>query len=159
MKAINRIFFVIAGLIVLISCNKGDLYFKYNKVEKENWYRDSVLTFTIDTLKSEQYGKYSISLELTTSMVYPYSEIYLEVNHNLNDIVFYSDTIRYKVANDFGKRLGSGNGSLRQISLPYKSDVWLNRPRTYEINIAHLMYADPLKGVDKVGLRIYKDEN
>ena len=142
--------------MLFVSCNREELYFEYEMVEKGDWYRDSVLTFSLDTLKANQIGEYKISLELTTSMLYPYSDIQLKIDHNLNDTIISSDTLRYKVVDEHGKWLGNGVGSLRQLSILYKSYVWLDSTRNYEINIFHLINKDPLHGIEKVGIRVYK---
>lgn len=155
-KARNNIFFLLTGLILLVSCDRGELYFHYNKVENGKWYRDSVLTFSLDTLSVEQIGEYNISFELTTSMLYPYNDIHLKIDQNLNDTIINSDTLRYKVANEHGKWFGRGVGSLRQLSIPYKTAVQLDSTRNYEFYLFQIMNVDPLKGVEKVGVRVYK---
>ena len=136
---------------------REELYFQYEKVEKGDWYRDSVLNFSIDTLKSNQIGEYNISIELITSMLYPYSDIHLKIDHNLNDSISSSDTMRYKVADEHGEWLGRGVGSLRQLSIPYKKAIWLDSTRGYELRILQLINIDPLKGVERVGVRVYRD--
>ena len=157
MKASNNIFFLLTVLLLFASCKGEDLYFQYEKVEKGDWYRDSVLNFSIDTLKSNQIGEYNISIELITSMLYPYSDIHLKIDHNLNDSIISSDTMRYKVADEHGKWLGRGVGSLRQLSIPYKKAIWLDSTRGYELRILQLINIDPLKGVERVGVRVYRD--
>ena len=157
MKTRNNIFLLITGLIFFISCSNEEVYFHYNKVENGEWFRDSVLTFYLDTLRVDQKGEYNISLELTTSVLYPYNDIHLKIDHNLNDTIIVSDTIKYKVADEYGKWLGKGVGSLRQLSLPYKKDVWLDSTSRYELNLFQLMNANPLKGVEKVGIRVYRE--
>lgn len=156
-KAKNNIFLILSVIILLTSCNRGELYFHYNKIDKEEWHRDSVLAFSIDTLKTEQRGRYNISLELTTSALYQYSNMQLKVDHNLNDTTIISDTINFNLADEYGRWLGMGVGSLRQLSVPYKSSIWLDSTRSYEIHISHVMNPDPLKGVQKVGVRVYRD--
>ena len=156
MKAKNNIFFLLIGLIFFLSCSGDELYFRYEKVEKGDWYKDSVLTFPIDTLMAEQIGEYNISLEVTTSMLYAYSDIQLKIDHNLNDTIISSDTMRFKIVDDYGKWMGRGVGSLRQLSIPYKTSVLLDSTRNYEINIFHLINKDPLHGIEKVGIRVYK---
>ena len=157
MKASNNIFFLLTVLLLFASCKREELYFQYEKVEKGDWYRDSVLNFSIDTLKSNQIGEYNISIELITSMLYPYSDIHLKIDHNLNDSIISSDTMRYKVADEHGKWLGRGVGSLRQLSIPYKKAIWLDSTRGYELRILQLINIDPLKGVERVGVRVYRD--
>ncbi len=146
-------------LTLFTSCTQQELYFKYNKIENSNWYRDSLLNFTIDTIKVEQRGNYNLLLELTTTALYPYRDIHLRIHHNLTDTIFDSDTIQYNVADEYGRWLGTGVGSLRQLSLPYKSDVFIDTLRSYQIRITHILNDDPLKGVEKVGLRIIKTAN
>ena len=157
MKAKNNIFFLLIGLIFFLSCSGDELYFRYEKVEKGDWYRDSVLTFSLDTLNANQIGEYNISLELTTSMLYPFSDIQLKIDHNFNDTIISSDTIRYKIVDEHGKSLGKGVGNLRQLSIPYKNDIWLDSTRSYELKVFQLINIDPIKGVDKVGVKIFKE--
>ena len=64
--------------------------------------------------------------------------------------------MRYKVANEHGKWFGRGVGSLRQLSIPYKTAVQLDSTRNYEFYLFQIMNVDPLKGVEKVGVRVYK---
>lgn len=156
-KARNNIYFLLAGLILLVSCKGEELYFQYQNVEKGDWYRDSVLTFSLDTLNANQIGEYNISLELTTSMLYPFSDIQLKIDHNFNDTIISSDTMRYRVTDEHGKWLGKGVGSLRQLSIPYKRDIWLDSTRSYELKVFHLIKVNTLKGVERVGVRVFKE--
>lgn len=142
-------------MILFASCKEEELYFQYQKVEKGEWYRDSVLIFSMDTIKANEKGKYNISLELTTSLQYPFSNIQLRVDHNLNDSIISSDTVRYIIADEHGKWHGTGVGSLRQLSIPFKSGIWLDSTRDYELRVFHLVKANPLKGVEKLGVRVY----
>jgi gliding motility-associated lipoprotein GldH len=64
--------------------------------------------------------------------------------------------MRFKIVDDYGKWMGRGVGSLRQLSIPYKTSVLLDSTRNYEINIFHLINKDPLHGIEKVGIRVYK---
>lgn len=157
MKTKNNIFFLLIGLLLFVSCKGEELYFQYQKVENGDWYKDSVLNFSLDTLKANQIGEYNISLELTTSMLYPFRDIQLKIDHNLNDKIISSDTIRYTITSEHGKWLGKGVGSLHQLSIPYKTGVWLDSTRAYELRVIHLMNLDPLKGVEKLGIKVYRE--
>ena len=142
-------------LTLFTSCTQQELYFEYNKIKNSNWYRDSLLNFTLDTIKGEQRGNYNLHLELITTALYPYRDIHLRIDHNLTDTIFDSDTLQYNVADEYGRWLGTGVGSLRQLSLPYKSDIFIDTLRSYQIRVTHILTDDPLNGVEKVGLRIY----
>ena len=62
----------------------------------------------------------------------------------IDKILFMPDALSYLL----------GVGSLRQYSVPFKSDVHLDTFRNYNLRIIHLMGDDPLRGVDKIGIRI-----
>lgn len=151
------VFVFIAYLFVLsflTSCNQNELYFEYIEIDKGEWCRDSSIDFNIDTIDFEQIGDYNLFIELTTTAIYPYRDICLNIEHNLKDTIFSNDSIMIKLADDYGKWLGTGVGSLRQYSVPFKSDVHLDTFRNYNLRIIHLMGDDPLKGVDNIGIRI-----
>src|SRR5690554_588075 len=144
----------VSALSLFTSCNQNELYFDYIKIDKGDWHSDLKAEFTIDTIEFEQIGNYNLFIEITTTALYPYSDINLRIDHNLNDTIFSSDSIRFRLSDDYGKWLGTGVGSLRQLSLLYKSNVYLDTIRSYNVRVMHLMSDEPLNGVKKIGLRV-----
>ncbi|MDD4697761.1 MAG: gliding motility lipoprotein GldH [Fermentimonas sp.] len=149
-----RLFFVGILLITFASCSNGEVYFRYHHIERGMWYRDSVLSFTLDSISIKSDFRNDFSIELTTSELYPYKDIWLQVEHNLNDTVYTRDTLHTRLADDYGKWIGSGTGGLHQISLPYKSEITLDTSRIYVLKISHLMKDEPLYGVEKAGIKV-----
>jgi hypothetical protein len=45
-------------------------------------------------------------------------------------------------------------GGLNQLSLPFLSALPLDTAQLYRLTIAHVMNADPLTGIEKVGLKV-----
>lgn len=152
----NRILFLLVGvqLIVLASCSNGEVYFRYHHIDRGMWYHDSVLTFTLDSINFNPDVRNDFSIELTTSDIYPYKDIWFQVEHNLNDTAYSCDTLHTRLADDYGKWLGSGTGGLHQVSLPFKSAIALDTSRTYVLKVSHLMKDDPLYGVEKAGVKV-----
>ena len=152
----NKILVLFIGLLLITfkSCSNGEVYFRYHQINKGIWYRDSVLTFSMDSIKFNPLRRHDFTIELTTADIYPYKDIWFQVEHNLNDSVYRCDTLHSRLADDYNKWLGSGTGGLHQLSLPYKSSVALDTSRVYVLKINQLMNNNPLKGIEKVGIKV-----
>ncbi len=154
-KILNLLAIVL--FLSLVSCSKGEVYFSYNQINRGIWHRDSVLTFTMDSIKFNPIALHDFSIELTTADVYPFKDIWLQVEHNLNDSIFLYDTLYTRLAGDYGEWLGGGTAGLYQLSLPYKSSVVLDTSNIYMLHISHLMLEDPLYGVERIGLKVIEN--
>lgn len=157
----NKILVLFLGVLVisLASCSNSEVYFRYHQIGRGVWYRDSVLSFTMDSVNFNPAQRHDLSIELTTADIYPFKDIWLRVEHNLDDSIFSVDTIHSRLADDYGKWLGSGTAGLHQLSLPYKTTVALDTSKVYVLQISHLMRKNPLPGVEKVGLKIIEYNN
>lgn len=69
-----------------------------------------------------------------------------------------TDTLKYQLADEFGRWYGSGVGGINQLTLKFLEEVTLDSAKVYQFTIAHLMKDNPLKGVDKIGFRITEEE-
>jgi len=141
-------------LTILTACAEGEVYYRFHHLGKSQWFRDSILLFTIDSLDLSPGRRYDVTIELSSSRVYPYRDVWLQIDHNLTDTVFRRDTMHYELADEYGKWLGSGVGGLHQLSLPFLSAVPLDRSRTYVLEISQIMNDDPLTGIEKTGLKV-----
>lgn len=140
---------------MLASCTKNDSIYSYKHIDGEKWYRDSALTYIVDSVQFNTSKIYNLSFEITTGLNYPYRDIWLEVTHNLKDYKPQVDTLQFILADENGKWFGSGVGGLNQITLPYLSSLTLDTAQLYELNISHKMINNPLVGVVKVGIKIW----
>lgn len=136
------------------SCNKGEVYFQFKKIDKGIWEKDKYLEFVIDSLPFNPTLNYNANIELIYSSLYPYYDLWLTINHNLTDSIFTCDTLKIKLINDDGKRLGSGNGGLYQLSVPYKHSLSLDSTSIYSVQVSNAMKDNNLVGISKVGLNI-----
>lgn len=156
MRSRNNILFLVAGLLFssLISCAEGEVYYRFHHIEKGKWYRDSSLIFTMDSLKIRGGATYDVTIEISSGYLYPYRNLWLQIDHNLADSLFRSDTLQYRLANENGQWLGSGVGGLNQLSLPYLSSLPLDTAQHYWLSIRQMMSDDPLIGIEKVGVKV-----
>ncbi len=144
-------------LFTLASCSHGEVYYRFHHIQYGKWHRDSSLLFTVDSAALQPGRAYGLFIELSFNNAYPYQDFWLRVEHNLVDPLFHADTLHVKVADELGKWLGSGVGGLHQLSVAYPYVV---RPTArdsttgYRVMVAHYMDDNPLKGVEKVGLKL-----
>jgi gliding motility-associated lipoprotein GldH len=152
----NNILFFAAGifLLLLVSCSEGEAYYRFHHIEKGKWYRDSTLLFTMDSLNISADGAYDVTIEISSGHIYPYRDLWLRIDHNLADTLLRSDTLHYRLADEYGRWLGSGVGGLNQLSLPFLSALPLDTAQRYRLTITHVMSDDPLTGIEKVGLKV-----
>lgn len=157
----SKILDLLLGVLVLslVSCSNREVYFRYHQIEKGMWFSDSVLSFTMDSVSFNPAQLHDLTIEITTADIYPFKDIWLKVEHNLDDSICRIDTLHSRLADDYGKWLGSGTAGLHQFSLPYKSTVALDTSRVYVLQISQVMNDNPLPGVERVGLKVVENQD
>lgn len=156
MRTKCNIFPIFAGLLftTLASCSGGEDYSRFHHIENGKWYRDSLLVFMVDSLIPVLGTTYDVTVELTTNHSYPYRDLWLQIDQDLTDSLVRADTLRYLLADEYGKWLGSGTGGLNQLSLPYRSFTPRDSVYNYRLVIRQIMDDNPLRGVEKVGIKV-----
>lgn len=142
------------ALLSFVSCNEGEIYFKFQKINRGTWKSREVVEFKMDSLSFNPSSKYDVGLELIYSSLYPYKDIWLTISHNLTDSLFVNDTVKVNLVDGDGNRLGHGNASLFQLSVPYKTGLHLDSASAYILQIGNAMKDYRLVGVDKVGVLV-----
>lgn len=104
-----------------------------------------------DTLNSN-----NLFLTIRTGPEYPFRNIFLFVTATSPDGKKLTDTLQYYLADDKGKWYGKGFGNLKELKLPYKSNVFFPVSGEYLFKIQHGMRTEELSGVYDIGLRIEK---
>jgi gliding motility-associated lipoprotein GldH len=152
----RNIFAVFAGLlfITLAACSGGEVYSRFHHIGDGKWRRDSLLVFTLDSLNLAPGATYNVIVELTTNRGYPYRDLWLQIEQDLTDSLVRTDTLRYLLADEYGKWLGSGAGGLNQLSMPYRSFMPRDSVYNYRLAIRQIMADDLLRGVEKVGIKV-----
>jgi gliding motility-associated lipoprotein GldH len=153
----HNIVFILCGLLLIlisISCGRQEIYYRFHELKGEAWAQSDILVFDIDSTLFEVNKPYNLAIEMTNSVGYPYQNIWFFVRINIdNDSIFTNTSKEFRLADEFGKWTGSGFGSLYQSSLPLGL-ITFREKRNYRITLGHGMRDEPLKGVDKVGVKI-----
>lgn len=97
---------------------------------------------------------YNMKLSLRTSTEYPYRNIYLFMMTTFPSGSVMTDTIHAMVTDEKGKWLGRGTGAVRELTIPYKSNVYFPEQGKYHFRVVHGMRDTILKGVYDMGMKI-----
>jgi gliding motility-associated lipoprotein GldH len=155
MKA-KRIFIgliFISGM-VFTACDPARYYECNVDMNGEYWRRDSVLTFEVpitDTLQA-----YNIVFNNRITGQYPYCNMYLFITTNMPNNFQRTDTLECLLADEKGKWLGKGFGSVWSNKIYFKRDIIFPYKGTYTFFIEQAMRTDSLPHVLDAGLRIEK---
>ncbi|MBD8389513.1 gliding motility lipoprotein GldH [Dysgonomonas sp. BGC7] len=141
-----------------ISCNKQEVYYHFHEIKDAKWQQKDTLTFDVDSTAITPNTLYSVAIEVSNNVNYPYQNIWFFVQHNFTADSTYTEISReYKLADEFGKWQGSGFGTLYQVSFPL-TDIVFREKKNYRIKIEHGMRDEPLNGIEKIGIKISKKQ-
>jgi len=151
----SRIKIIAAALLLAIAamaCDRSIQYSENYKLDKGKWSMFDPAKYTCpidDTLRT-----YDIRLSLRTSTDYPYRNIYLFVVTTFPSGTVVTDTLQAMVTDEKGRWLGKGTGDLRELTIPYKSNVFFPESGDYHFRVIHGMRDTLLNGVYDMGMQI-----
>lgn len=137
------------------SCEKRELYIEYQYINQNKWTLDQNVHFFIDSLITQPHKTYDVHLDIIHNLEYKYKNLWIYVDHNFQDSIICRDTIEFNITDIKDKWIGIGNGPTRFISLKLLSNVKLDTSKKYQANVTHAMADYSLKGIEKIGLKIY----
>ncbi|MDR0824930.1 MAG: gliding motility lipoprotein GldH [Prevotella sp.] len=141
-------------IIIHISCDKQEVYYRFQELKDAEWARHDTLFFDVDSASFEINKRYNLTIEVSNNVNYPYRNIWIFMQSNINSDSVYTDMSKeFQLADEFGKWNGSGFGTIYQTSLSYGT-ITFKEKRDYRIKLEHGMRDEPLKGIEKVGIRI-----
>jgi len=138
--------------VVTLSCDNSTWYSGNYRLDDEKWsmYDPAKYTCSIeDTVRT-----YDIEFSLRTSTDYPYRNMYLFIVTSFPSGTMVTDTLNAMVADEKGRWMGKGAGDLRELTIPYKSNVYFPEKGEYHFRVIHGMRDTVLKGVYDVGMKI-----
>ena len=143
------------GLIValgLVACNSDIVYDGSVRVANPTWHADSVARFEIEI--EDTTLDYQSGILIRNSGDYAYQNLWLFVTEIAPDSTITCDTIQYFLADNYGRWLGSGIGSLYTNIYYYKEYLHYSQEGVYRYEIRQGMRDEELKGITNVGVQI-----
>lgn len=155
-RKINKIAYpaMLALLMMITSCNSNVIFTDSVVIPDNTWSLTNVPVFTVpvtDTAIST-----NVFFTIRTGAEYPFRNIYLFVTASSPDGKSICDTLEYNLADEKGNWYGRGFGDIKELNLPFRSNVLFPVKGNYRFNIQHGMRIVELKGVYDFGLRIEK---
>lgn len=150
-KFVKYLFGLIVA-IVMVACNSDIVYDGSVRVANPTWHADSVARFEItieDTTSDYQSG-----ILIRNSGDYAYQNLWLFITEIAPDYTITCDTIQYFLADNYGRWLGSGIGSLYTNIYYYKEDLHYSQEGVYTYEIRQGMRDEELKGITNIGMQI-----
>lgn len=142
-------------LVCVVSCNQGEAYYKFIPISNHEWDKSQAIFFIVDSSSIMPTKNYALSLELSHSINYQYKNLFLVLEHTLQDSISLKDTVEMVLIDDSGKWLGTGNGPTRQLSKLYKTSMKIDTALHNKVTVRHAMRDSKLIGIEKIGLKIY----
>jgi len=153
-RVMNRIFFVIFISIMAVACTSNDVYFQYNPVALKGWSKDSLYGFDIPI--TDTTAVYNVYVNVRNRGEYPYQNLWLFLSKTTPDKIMSKDSIECYLADQRGKWLGSGLGSIMEMPVLYQQNVRFKTKGTYHYKIVHGMRDSILAGINDIGMRVEK---
>jgi gliding motility-associated lipoprotein GldH len=155
-RKINKLAYpaMLALLMMITSCNSNVIFTDSVVIPDNTWSLTNVPVFTVpvtDTAIST-----NVFFTIRTGSEYPFRNIYLFVTASSPDGKSICDTLEYNLADEKGNWYGRGFGDIKELNLPFRSNVLFPVKGNYRFNIQHGMRIVDLKGVYDFGLRIEK---
>jgi len=151
--ALKSSLFIIT-IFVIASCSSNDVYFEYKSLKGSGWNKSSVIAFDFE-IKDIQ-ASYNVYVNVRNNGDYPYQNLWLFVHKTLPDSLLKKDTINFYLANDRGKWLGSGIGSVFDMPVLYQQNIKFTQKGKYTYKIIQAMRDTVLIGINDIGLRVEK---
>lgn len=154
MKALknNKLLGTIFSILIFASCVNDDVYLKYVTINPNGWSEDSLCVFDVPI--ADSMANYNIYINVRNKNNYPYQNLWLYINRTAPDSTVTSDTIEFYLADQRGKWLGTGIGSILEMPVLYQQYAKLKQRGTYKFEIIHGMRDSILVGINDIGLQI-----
>ena len=144
-------------LLLTSSCHCRVMYSYFYDMPTEGWNKDSILTFSYTP--TDSVHDYSIQFVVRHNNQYPYQNMWLFVNHYVNDgIHLETDTIECVLADDYGRWYGKGV-SIYELPMLYTESYRykLSSFNTiFTLTLQQGMRSEVLCGVQSVGVEVVK---
>ena len=145
---------ILLTLLSVMSCSRGILYTDTVKMNDEKWSMYDPAKFSCSI--NDTTGSYNLTVSVRTSTSYPYRNIHLFIVTSFPSGTSITDTIHGSIRNEQGEWMGKGVGDIRELTIPYKSNVFFPESGEYHFKVIQGMRDTVLNGVYDLGLKIAK---
>lgn len=144
------------AVALLCGCSQGRRdYSRWANLPADGWvYTDTVTLLPVDTslTDNDSLVNGAVKVALRHSNAYPFSNIWLELTYHSDSRRQMRDTINIRLADVYGRWLGSGFGAAYQqeVTVSPSTVIDVTRP----VALRHIMRVDTLRGVEQIGIEV-----
>lgn len=142
--------------IILSSCSQPAIFSEYKSVDVKGWNKDSSCVFDVNIENTTM--AYDVFVNVRNVGEYTHQNLWLFIKKMAPDSTITKDTISFFLADNRGKWLGSGIGSVYEMPVLYQQKLIFSSPGKYHYEIFQGMRDTFLLGISDIGLRIEKAE-
>ena len=140
--------------LAMAACSSpGNDYSEYRRIPSEGWLYGDTLVFVPQLADSVASGRLVAAVSHDSG--FRYSELWLEIVTREPSGAVRRETVEFRLADGFGRWLGNGLGAHLQMSDTVVRPVTLVSGRP--VKVRHIMRADTLRDLQKVGLFFLPD--
>jgi gliding motility-associated lipoprotein GldH len=150
----NKSFWAIIISLITVACTSNDVYFQYQPVAVKGWSKDSLYNFDIPI--TDTLATYNVYVNIRNRGEYPYQNLWVFLDKTAPDKKESKDSIECYLADQRGKWLGSGIGSVMEMPVLYQQNVRFKKAGTYHYKIGQGMRDSILNGINDIGMRVEK---
>ena len=149
---LNKLCWAIFLSLFAVACTNTEVYFQYKPVPSKGWSKDSLFTFDVPI--KDTAATYNIFVNVRNTGEYPYQNLWLFLSKTNPAKIQTKDSIECYLADQRGKWLGSGIGSIMEMPIIYQQNVRFKTIGTYHYKIVHGMRDSILRGINDIGMRV-----
>ena len=139
------------------ACDNGAIYQQTHEMAQQQWDKNEVVYF--DYYATDTVSLYDIVVDLRSTDEYAYQNFWLFCNSYSPNKGVYRDTLECVLADNDGRWIGDGRGSIHHLPVSYMHRVKFPVAGKYRFELIQGMRQNTLKGIADVGIRIMKSEN
>jgi gliding motility-associated lipoprotein GldH len=140
--------------IVMMACNRNDVYFQYANVNPIGWSKDSLYGFDVEI--TDTISHYNVYVNVRNNGTYPYQNLWVFLSRTTPEKVIERDSIEFYLTDKRGKWLGSGLGSVHHMPVLYQQNVSFHKAGIYHYSLVQGMRDTLLMGINDIGIRVEK---
>lgn len=149
------------GIILLLSfliasCSGNIVFQEAKELPADGWNKDSAAVFNYNS--TDTSAMYNIIIDIRNDGNYRYQNFWLFVNSVSPDSISFRDTLECVLADNYGKWIGKGGGTLHQLPVSFMHRIKFPQLGTYSFELKQGMREDYLTGIHDIGLRIERSE-
>jgi gliding motility-associated lipoprotein GldH len=140
--------------LVLSSCGGNDVFYQYETVPANGWHQDTAIHFNVNI--TDTLSHYNVYVNVRNRGEYPHQNLWLFIEQQSPDSTLFVDSINFYLADQRGKWLGSGVGSVYEMPVLYRQNIQFPDSGNYSFSFRQGMRDSVLTGLNDLGLRIEK---